>query len=87
MLPAGAAGAYTHWKLGNVRTTILAGLIAGILVGTYLCGTLAHFLSEATLRIVFAAMLIWTSLRFFKDKETDVVSWLQRSNTPFYRMK
>ena len=60
---------------------------AGILVGTYLCGTLAHFLSEATLRIVFAAMLIWTSLRFFKDKETDVVSWLQRSNTPFYRMK
>jgi uncharacterized protein len=66
MVPAGAVGAYTHWKLGNVRTTILTGLIAGILIGTYLGGTLAHFLSEVTLRIVFAAVLIWTGLRFLR---------------------
>ncbi len=64
MVPAGAVGAYTHWKLGNVRTTILTGLIAGILVGTYLGGTLALFLSETSLRIVFAVVLIWTGLRF-----------------------
>lgn len=69
MVPSVAVGAYTHWKLGNVRTTILAGPIAGILVGTYLGGTLAHFLSEATIRIVFAAMLIWTGLRFFNDRK------------------
>ncbi len=66
MVPAGAVGAYTHWKLGNVRTTILTGLIAGILVGTYLGGTLAHFLSETALRIIFAAVLIWTGLRFLR---------------------
>jgi uncharacterized membrane protein YfcA len=66
MVPAGAVGAYTHWKLGNVSTTILTGLIAGILVGTYLGGTLAHFLSEATLRILFGAVLIWTGLRFLR---------------------
>ncbi len=66
MVPAGAVGAFTHWKLGNVRTTILTGLIAGILVGTYLGGTLAHFLSEAMLRILFTAVLIWTGLRFLR---------------------
>ncbi len=66
MVPAGAVGAYTHWKLGNVATTILTGLIAGILIGTYLGGTLAHFLSETALRIIFAAVLIWTGLRFLR---------------------
>ena len=60
MVPAGGAGAYTHRKLGNVEGSLLAGLIPGILVGTYLGGTLAHNLPEAALRIVFAAVLIWT---------------------------
>ena len=64
MIPAGGVGAFTHWKLGNVRVDILAGLIPGILIGTYLGGTLAHVLSEATLRIVFAVILIWTGVRY-----------------------
>jgi uncharacterized membrane protein YfcA len=64
MVPAGTVGAYTHWKLGNVRTNLLAGLIPGILIGTYLGGSLAHVLSEAALRIVFAAVLIWTGARY-----------------------
>jgi hypothetical protein len=63
MVPAGAVGAYTHWKLGNVVTTVLAGLIPGILLGTYLGGNLAHLLSEANLRLVFAAVLIWLGIR------------------------
>jgi uncharacterized membrane protein YfcA len=64
MVPAGGVGAYTHWKLGNVRTNLLMGLIPGILIGTYLGGTLAHFLSDGTLRLVFAAVLIWTGVRY-----------------------
>jgi uncharacterized membrane protein YfcA len=68
MIPAGAVGAYTHWKLGNVRTNLLTGLIPGILLGTYLGGTLAHVLSETVLRIIFAAVLIWTGLRYLKTK-------------------
>jgi hypothetical protein len=64
MIPAGGVGAFTHWKLGNVRVDLLAGLIPGILIGTYLGGTLAHVLSEATLRIVFAVILIWTGVRY-----------------------
>ncbi|MBI5847246.1 MAG: sulfite exporter TauE/SafE family protein [Nitrospirae bacterium] len=68
MVPAGAAGAYTHGKLGNVQGSLLAGLIPGILLGTYLGGTLAHGLPEAALRIIFAAVLIWTGVRYLRAK-------------------
>jgi len=69
MVPAGAVGAHTHWKLGNVGTNLLLGLIPGILIGTYLGGTLAHVLSEGTLRIVFAAVLIWTGVRYLRENK------------------
>lgn len=68
MVPAGGAGAYTHAKLGNVEGALIAGLIPGILVGTYLGGTLAHNLPEAALRIVFAAVIIWTGSRYLSAK-------------------
>ncbi|MBI5075870.1 MAG: sulfite exporter TauE/SafE family protein [Nitrospirae bacterium] len=68
MAPAGGVGAYTHWRLGNVEGGLLAGLIPGILIGTYLGGTLAHNLPEAALRIVFAAVLIWTGGRYLGAK-------------------
>jgi uncharacterized protein len=68
MVPAGGVGAFTHWKLGNVQSDLLTGLIPGILIGTYLGGSLAHILSEGTLRIVFAAVLIWTGLRYLKTR-------------------
>jgi len=64
MVPIGSAGAFTHWRLGNVRTKILWGLIPGILIGTYLGGSLAHLLSEAILRIIFVAVMIWTGARY-----------------------
>ena len=66
MIPAGAVGAFTHWKLGNVTTQLLPGIIPGILLGTYGGGTLAHFLPDNTLRIVFAMVLIWTGFRYAK---------------------
>ncbi|MCK9374608.1 MAG: sulfite exporter TauE/SafE family protein [Syntrophobacterales bacterium] len=63
MVPAGSVGAYTHWRLGNVVTQVLPALIIGILVGTFLGGNLAHLLSEANLRLIFAAVLIWLGSR------------------------
>jgi uncharacterized membrane protein YfcA len=56
-------GAFTHWRLGNVVTKIVPGLMLGIILGTYLGGTLAHMLSEANLRYIFAAVLIWQGTR------------------------
>jgi uncharacterized protein len=66
MVPAGAVGAYTHWKLGNVRTNILGGLIPGILIGTYGGGLFAHVLAESILRYLFAGVLIWTGIRYLR---------------------
>lgn len=68
MVPAGGAGAYTHWRLGNVEAKLLPGLIPGILLGTYLGGTLAHRLPEGALRVVFAAVLIWTGVRYVRTQ-------------------
>lgn len=80
MVPIGFAGAYTHWRLGNVSTGILPGLILGILLGSYLGGSLAHLLSEERLRLIFAVILLWTGIKNLrtpkskpkeKDKPTD----------------
>jgi len=68
MVPAGGVAAFTHGKLGNIEGALLAGLIPGILVGTYLGGTLAHNLPDAALRIVFAAVLIWTGSGYLGTK-------------------
>jgi uncharacterized protein len=68
MAPAGGVGAFTHGRLGNVESSLLAGLIPGILLGTYLGGTLAHILPEAALRMIFAAVLIWTGARYLKTR-------------------
>lgn len=66
MIPAGAVGAVTHWRLGNVISNLLIGLIPGIFFGTYIGGTLAHMLPDNTLRVIFAIVLIWTGFRYVK---------------------
>lgn len=63
MVPAGGVGAFTHWRLGNVVSGLLWGLIPGIMAGTFLGGTLANVLHEASLRFIFAAVLIWLGIR------------------------
>jgi len=72
MAPAGSVGAYTHGKLGNVEGRMLAGLIPGIIIGTYLGGRLAHVLPETSLRIIFAAVLIWTGGRYLRAKAPEM---------------
>lgn len=63
MVPAASVGAYTHWRLGNVVTRVLPGLITGIIIGTYFGASLAHLLTETSLRLVFAGILVWLGLR------------------------
>lgn len=63
MVPAGSVGAYTHWRLGNVVARVLPGLIPGVFIGTFFGGSLAHLLTEANLRLIFAAVIIWLGIR------------------------
>ncbi len=66
MVPAGAMGAYTHWRLGNVVHDLVPGLVVGIIVGTAIGSTTALVLPDATLRTLFAIIVCWTGVRFLR---------------------
>lgn len=72
IIPIGMVGAFTHWRLGNVNIVILPALIPGALIGTYLGASFANNISELTLRLLFAAVMLWTSLKYLRApvKET-----------------
>lgn len=71
MVPAGAIGAFTHWKLGNVEAGILYGLIPGILLGTYFGGSLAHIMPDNTLRFIFAVIMVLLGFRYVQTKSPE----------------
>ncbi|MBI5068583.1 MAG: sulfite exporter TauE/SafE family protein [Deltaproteobacteria bacterium] len=71
MVPAGAAGAATHWRLGNVARPVLPGLVLGILCGALAGGSLAQVLPQVWLRHAFAAMLLWTGIRGWRKGPPD----------------
>ncbi len=66
MAPLAAVGAFTHWRMRNVETGLLKGLIPGIILGTYAGGSFAHLLPEFALRGIFALVLIWTGIHFMR---------------------
>ncbi|RPI79283.1 MAG: sulfite exporter TauE/SafE family protein [Desulfobacteraceae bacterium] len=66
MIPAGAAGAWTHHKLGNVQTDLLYGLIPGVIGGAFLGSSIANYLPENILRVVFGVVIIWTGILFLR---------------------
>jgi uncharacterized membrane protein YfcA len=67
MVPAGIVGAWTHMSLGNVESRLLWGLVPGVIVGSYLGGSVANFLAAGTLRVVFALVLAWTGVRYLRS--------------------
>ncbi|HDQ03732.1 MAG TPA: sulfite exporter TauE/SafE family protein [Deltaproteobacteria bacterium] len=73
MVPAGAVGAYTNWRLGNVNNKILYGLVTGILLGTYSGGYLAHLIAEDILRLIFVTIMIVLSFRYIKTGDPEEV--------------
>jgi uncharacterized membrane protein YfcA len=68
MIPASAVGAWTHWKVGNTRRSLLPGLIVGVLAGVYGGGSFAHVMPEAVLSYIFAALMVYTASRYLRAK-------------------
>jgi uncharacterized membrane protein YfcA len=64
MIPAGTAGAHQHWQLGNVVRRLVPGLVPGVIVGAWLGGSLALRLTDETLRLAFAAVVVYTGVRY-----------------------
>lgn len=63
MVPPAVIGSWTHRRLGNVRKDVLLFLIAGVLVGTWLGGAMAHLVPERELRILFSLVILWVGFR------------------------
>jgi uncharacterized membrane protein YfcA len=74
MVPAGSVGAFTHWKMGNVATGILAGLVPGIILGAYLGGHFAHFIPDTPLRFAFIAAIILMGIRYARSSQPSDLS-------------
>jgi hypothetical protein len=66
MIPASAVGAWTHSRQGNLRTSLLPGLIVGVLCGVYTGGSLAHRLPERELQLLFTVLLLYTAQRYLR---------------------
>jgi hypothetical protein len=64
MIPAGSAGAHQHWQLGNVVRRLLPGLVPGVVAGAWLGSSLALRLTDHTLRFAFAAVVVYTGVRY-----------------------
>jgi uncharacterized membrane protein YfcA len=77
MVPAGGVGAFTHWKMGNMATGILFGLVPGIILGAYLGGHIAHFIPDTPLRLAFIAIIIFIGIRYVRSVKPDDVSVCQ----------
>src|SRR4030042_271979 len=74
MVPAGSVGAFMHWKMGNVATEILFGLVPGIILGAYLGGHFAHFIPDTPLRFTFIAVIIFMGVRYVRSSQSTDVS-------------
>lgn len=74
MVPAGMVGALTHMRYGNVEISLLKGLIPGVFIGTYLGGSVAHFLPDSMLRLLFGSMLVWTAFRYLRTPAPEKIS-------------
>ena len=74
MVPAGSVGAFTHWKLGNVATGILCGLVPGIILGAYPGGYIAHFIAETPLRLAFIAVIVFMGIRYVRSSAPKDIS-------------
>ena len=71
MVPAGLVGAWTHWKLGNVSSGLLYGMIPGILAGTFMGGSLAQFIPEDPLRWMFVFVAVYMGVRYVATVKPD----------------
>jgi uncharacterized membrane protein YfcA len=73
IVPTSAMGAYTHWRLGNIRSMLLPGLISGILLGVYAGGNLACHYPEEVLRSAFAVILILRGIVYIRTVSPEFI--------------
>jgi uncharacterized membrane protein YfcA len=72
MVPMGAVGAFTHWRLSNVAGNLLYGLVPGIILGTFAGGNIAQMIPDDPLRWTFVLVTVYTGCRYIKAVSSEV---------------
>jgi uncharacterized membrane protein YfcA len=65
LLPVGALGVYAYWREGDVNLKAAAWIAAGMFVGAYGGATLALMVNEASMKRVFAVLLVLVAGRLW----------------------
>jgi uncharacterized membrane protein YfcA len=66
MVPVGIVGAFTYYRLGNVRVHLALGLAVGTIAGSFLGGTAAVFLPDFYLKIIFVLIGVWMGIGYLR---------------------
>ena len=79
LLPVGILGVVAYYKAGliNVRDSLL--IAAGLFLGSFAGGELAVKINEATLSILYAAILIYIAFNYL-----DGASWFKKGPKPIH---
>lgn len=72
MIPTGIAGAFEHYRLGNVAGGLLFSMVPGILLGVLLGGNIAQFIPDDPLRWLFVLMTVFMGWRYLKTASSSV---------------
>lgn len=68
MIPAGLAGSLVHLRRGHIATRLVPGLVLGTAIGAFVGGRTALGIPELPLQLFFAALLIWTGIRYLRSE-------------------
>lgn len=68
MILPSLVGAYTHGRMGHIDRSIAPWLLFGIVLGAFTGGQLALSIPEGILRWIFAAVLLWTGVRYLRRR-------------------
>lgn len=66
MIPSALVGTYTHYTHRTLVLQLVPGLVVGALLGAAIGAGLANVLPSPVLRVIFAAVLIWTATRYLR---------------------
>jgi uncharacterized membrane protein YfcA len=73
IIPAAAAGSWTHHRHGRLDLRDAAGLAAGGVIGALLGSVVALSLDEELLRRLFAVLLVLVAIRMLVARQPDPV--------------
>ncbi len=66
MVPTAMSGAWTHYRLGNVRQDIAVGLAIGSILGSFFGAETANMIPQIYLKVLFSLVGFWLAFKYIR---------------------